>query len=84
MGAPVEGAKEALDRLANVGHTIIIFTVMAVTENGKQAVKDWLDYYDIMYHEVTAIKPNADVFLDDKAIRFINWEQALADIQNLW
>jgi hypothetical protein len=42
---------------------------------------EWLNYYEIPYDEVTAIKPNADYYIDDKAIRFHNWEQTMQEIQ---
>lgn len=84
MGPPIDGAKEALETLRSQDNEIIIFTVMATTEGGTKAVEDWLVYYEVPFDEVTAIKPNADVFLDDKAIRFVDWQQALADMEKLW
>lgn len=83
MGAPLLGAEAAVTALHKSGHTIIIHTVMATTEGGRQAVIDWLRYYDVPFHDVTATKPNADVFLDDKAIRFTDWQQALIEISKL-
>lgn len=79
MGLPIEGAKEALMGLKN-NYTLIIHTVMATTPSGIHAVSDWLDYYEIPYDQVTATKPNAICYLDDKGLKFINWPQALKDI----
>jgi hypothetical protein len=35
---------------------------------------------DSYISEVTAEKPRAICYVDDKAIRFLNWEQSLKDI----
>lgn len=75
MGPPMDGAKEALDEFASEGYKIIIFTVRAGTKSSVKAVEDWLNYYIIPFDEVTNIKPNADVFIDDRAIHFISWKK---------
>lgn len=72
MGPPIMGAKIALMRLKGRGCTIIVHTVRATNP---QHVKDWLDYYEIPYDDVTNIKPVADVYLDDKAVTFTSWEE---------
>lgn len=77
MGAPMEGAKESINRLYNKRHTIIIHTVMATNESGKKAVEDWLKYYKIKYHSVTAIKPNADWYIDDRSLKHVDWKTTM-------
>jgi hypothetical protein len=79
MGPPLDGARDAI--LSFYGHEIIIHTCWAQTESGKAAVEKWLEYWRFPAIEVTAMKPRADVYLDNKAIRFENWEQALTDIK---
>lgn len=71
---PIEGAKEALRTLFQRGDTIIVYTVKARTETGRCLVIDWLRNHQMHFHEVTALKPQADWYLDDKAERFTNWE----------
>lgn len=80
MGEPMNGAIDALDLIYEQGHKIIIYTVKASTPAGKEAVADWLDYFNIEYHDITATKPNADYYLDDRAIRFIDWDSALTSL----
>ena len=77
MGAPLPGARDALIKLRDDGHKVTIFTTMAVSVHGKNAVQDWMDYYDIPYWLVTATKPNAVIFVDDKAIRHTTWPNTL-------
>lgn len=72
MGLPIEGAKEAVTKYYLRGHRIIIFSVWA-NERGKKVIADWLKYYVIPFNDITNIKPEADVYLDDKAVRFTTW-----------
>lgn len=83
MGAPMPGAEEALETLYQRGFKIVIHTVKAVTEGGREAVEQWLDYYGLDYHEVTASKPNADVYIDDKAIKHHSWQDTKEQLQ-IW
>lgn len=75
MGPPMEGAKEALISLKRRKHTIIVHTTMGNTPSGIKAVEEWMKYYDIPYDKVLA-KPFADVYLDDRAIRFTDWKES--------
>jgi uncharacterized protein YmfQ (DUF2313 family) len=78
MGAPIEGAKEALTMLKR-HHKIIIHSVWG--GSGKQVIADWMKYYGIPYDDITNIKPQADHYIDDKAIHFTNWEAVRGIIQ---
>lgn len=77
MGKPVAGATTAMWQLDGLGHHLVIFTVRG---GRPEHVKDWLNHYHIPFDEVTNIKPDADLFLDDRALRFVNWTQALVEI----
>jgi hypothetical protein len=81
MGQPVEGAVDAMRRLRDEDHTLIIHTVR---DNWDLHVTKWLSYFRVPYHDVTNVKPNADVFIDDKAIRFTDWHSTLAQISASW
>lgn len=83
MGGPLDGAKEALEMFTRRGDEVIVFTVMAKTAQGKQVVEDWMAYYKIPYMLVTAVKPNATVFVDDKAIRHVNWPDTMKAIDEI-
>lgn len=83
MGKPIEGAEAGIEELMERGYTIVIYTAKAATEGGKQAVEDWLDFYGIDYNQVTAVKPNALIYIDDRAIRFTSWPQVFDSINSL-
>jgi len=82
--APIEGALQKVRSLKENGHYIIIFTArhMKTCEAnigkvnariGKQTL-DWLDKHDVEYDEIFFGKPWADVYIDDNAFRFSDWE----------
>jgi capsule biosynthesis phosphatase len=80
---PLPGAKEKIHRLRAKGHYIIIQTArnMAtyqgdlgkVMKNIGKITLDWLDKWQIEYDEIYFGKPNAELYLDDRALRFENW-----------
>lgn len=80
MGPPVEGAVAALTGLVAAGHTVIVHTVWGGTDHGRQVIERWLGYYGVPYSGVTNEKPRADVYMDDKAVRFTTWADFLAGV----
>lgn len=88
MGKPYPGAKEALDEFRRLGATIVIHTCRARAPHGLPDpdpslpytstvahVADWLDYFEIPFDQITAMKPLADAYIDDKAVAFEgDWE----------
>lgn len=80
LGEPLPGAKSAMIRLTRQKHTLIIHTVMATTESGKKVVEDWMAYYKIPYDSVTATKPNAAVYIDDKALKHVDWDDTMRQL----
>lgn len=70
-------------RLHSMGLQLVVFTTKAVGDSGKQAVTDWLRHHAIPFDEVTAIKPAAVFYLDDRAIRFDGWPEAMTAIRSV-
>jgi 5'(3')-deoxyribonucleotidase len=73
MGVPMPGALDALQDLYDRYH-VIIHTTMANTPRGRQVVADWLEHFDVDYHEIVG-KPAADWYIDDNAIRHKTWKK---------
>jgi capsule biosynthesis phosphatase len=79
-----EGAAEKIKELRKEGHYIIIQTArnMATCESnlGKvirnvgKITLDWLENHHVEYDEIYFGKPNADLYIDDRALRFESWE----------
>ena len=81
---PKEGAVETLKKLKEEGHYIILYTARNMetfsANLGKiNAVQGpilfkWLEKYEIPYDEIYFGKPNADVYIDDKGLKFESWK----------
>lgn len=86
---PVDGAAEALEYLSSK-YTVIIYTCKARADrglvNGKtgtELIWEWLQKHDLarFISKVTAEKPRARFYVDDKAYRFTSWEDILQEEQ---
>ena len=84
FGKPKPRAREALKKLKELGCTITIWT----TRRNTKAVEKYLKEHDIPFDFINesplppgngARKIRADVYIDDRAVPFINWTQALKD-----
>lgn len=84
------GARERIHALHEAGHTIIINTARNMGSTGHNVGKalknigyitlEWLDKNGIEYDEIFFGKPNADVTIDDRVVRFNdNWEDMTED-----
>ena len=89
-GTPIQGVDKAL-KILSTEFTLIIFTAKAKTtrplvdgKNGVELIWEWLRKYKLAEYikEVTSEKPRAFAYVDDKAIRFDNWDLTLKEIQN--
>ena len=87
-GTPIPGSIDAIKRIAKK-YKIVIYTAKAKKDrpliNGKTGIElvwEWLKKYNINSYiqDVTAEKPRCVCYIDDKAIQFINWDQALKDL----
>lgn len=76
MGPPIEGAFHALQRLRN-GYKIVIFCVWASDPEKREVIAGWLRSYGMPFDEITNIKPHAEFYIDDKAVRFTTWDEVL-------
>lgn len=85
---PMLLAHESLAQLVKLGYRVVIFTTRLNPEIPNQdfnlqksAVISWLDansfQLNVHYHDITAQKPIAKVYVDDRALHFTSWEEAL-------
>ncbi len=90
---PLDNAVEKITELKKDGHYIIISTarnmatcesnVGRVMKNVGKITLDWLEKYNIPYDEIFFGKQNADVYIDDRALRFESWENINTDSLSL-
>mgnify|MGYP000846257541 CR=1 FL=1 len=86
---PIKGSIEVLKLWKEQGHYLILHTArhMKTCDGnvGKVIAKvgritiDWLEKYDFVYDELLFGKPWAEVYIDDNAFRFLNWEDLKGD-----
>lgn len=78
-------AAEMIKKLHDAGHTIIINTARNMGSTGHNVGKalknvgkitfEWLEKNSIVYDEIFFGKPNADITIDDRVVRYNNnWE----------
>lgn len=88
------GASDFIKRLRQSGHYVIIQTArnMATCESnlGKvmknvgKTTLEWLEQNEVEYDEIYFGKPNAHLYIDDRAFRFESWNDISEDsLQNL-
>jgi len=90
-GKLIEGSLESIKFLSN-SFNIIIFTAKAKKDrplvNGKtgtELVEEWLLKHDILKYvsDITAEKPRALLYIDDKGFRFENWIDTMKFIKSI-
>jgi len=80
------GADVTIKKLHDAGHTIVINTARNMKTTGHNVGKalknvglmtlEWLDKHGIVYDEIFFGKPNADITIDDRVVRFCdNWNE---------
>jgi len=88
---PIEGSFAAIKELHSLGYSIIIFTAKAKPDRplvnektGVELIKEWFSKYNMLDYikEITSEKPRAVAYIDDRAIRFINWENTLNTLKH--
>jgi hypothetical protein len=87
---PVEGTHAALERLHR-RYKVVIFTTRVNPDmpGGNVQLKrviDWLEENGfeegVHFDEVTHAKPPAVVYIDDRALHFTSWDQAMQDLRH--
>ncbi len=78
LAKPLPGACEALRKLRAAGHTVVIYTARGWGEY--RVTKHWLDTHEFEYDGLHMGKPVADIWIDDRAVRFASWAETLKQI----
>jgi histidinol phosphatase-like enzyme len=85
---PIEGASHAMEKLVQKGYRVVIFTTRynpdlngERSEEQKKELQKWLSLHGFEikkhYHEITGYKPKAMAYIDDRGIRFTNWQDIM-------
>ena len=88
---PIIGSKNAIKEISKK-YDIIIFTAKAKPDRpiiggktGKELVWEWLKIHGFAKYikDVTSEKPRAVAYIDDKAIKFVDWKNTLEEINEI-
>ncbi len=72
------GAREALNLLKKKGFILIIYSARTWAEY--ELTIDWLKRNKIPFDQLILGKPQGDYWIDDRAIKYNNWETILEEI----
>ena len=79
---PIHRVDQAIARLRK-NYRVVVHSSRCCSEEGIQAIVEWLDKNSIEVDEVCEHKPPASIYVDDRAIAFTgDWDQTIADISN--
>ena len=81
---PIMGTSLGLQRLHNE-YKVVVLSARARTPGMIEEMWDYLRIYqlDEFVDEITNVKPPATVYIDDRAITFIDWAGVPGDIDRL-
>lgn len=80
LGKPINGSKEALDKLTKNGWKVIIYTSRPWNEY--DVVERWLIKWSIPFRRIICGKLLPRIFIDDRNIEFDgNWKKALKKVR---
>ena len=76
---PMEGAKEFCKKMTERGYKIWIYTARPSAD--EHNIEGWCSHYGIPFRRIICGKLLGRVLIDDKAMHFTSWEQALKDVE---
>jgi hypothetical protein len=76
---PMPGASDALAELAGRGYELVVFST-----RDRDQIAAWLERWGFPPYRITNVKEAAVALIDDRAIRFVDWEQAAGDLRRLY
>ncbi|MFR3729121.1 hypothetical protein [Lacrimispora sp.] len=67
---PVDGIKDAIAEIRRAGYEVAVVSSRAASEEGKAAIREYLERYGIRVDSITPVKLPAICYIDDRAICF--------------
>lgn len=78
LAKPIKGAVESVNKLYDDGNIIIIYSARLWIEY--EMTHHWLIINGVKFHQLVLGKPQGDFWIDDRALRFENWEKTLVQL----
>ncbi len=67
---PVPGAQDFLNHIMSLGFKVVIFSCRAEENEGRTGIIQWLKDNNFPDVPVTDVKPQAELYVDDRGYRF--------------
>jgi hypothetical protein len=78
-GEPINGVKEAMLTMKNLGYNIVVFTARPWSD--KHNIKEYCDWWELPVDDIICGKPLLRCMIDDKAIGFRgNWAESMKEV----
>lgn len=74
---PIPGAIESIKLLQENNYEIVILTAKSNKPDRNKEIRKWLKKYGIKGIKITHTKFPSIAYIDDRAIRFTNWEDII-------
>ena len=81
---PVEGVKDLIDMLRSSGYEVAVQSTRCADPAGFIAVNDYLTKYGIQVDILSATKPPAIVYIDDRGMKFTGPMHSLEDVKDVY
>lgn len=82
--SPISGAQEFVQSLLDLGLQVVIFTARANDPAVRWGIIVWLNVWGFPLVEVSATKPFAGIYIDDRGFRFDgSFEKALKFVSSV-
>lgn len=78
LAKPIKGAINAINNFKKSGYIIIIYSSRTWMEY--EMTVDWLNKNNVIYDQLILGKPQGDYWIDDRALRFSDWESIVSQI----
>jgi hypothetical protein len=75
---PFPGARETIHAIRKLGVKVIIWTARG--EEMRSMTEYWLSSRNIEFDELRLDKPKANLYIDDKALRFTSWSDVIQKV----
>ena len=75
MAKPLKGAQKALSKLKAEGHIIILYSSRNWAEY--EMTIDWLNKHKFPFDQLILGKPQGDIWIDDRALKFSSWDNVM-------